>query len=280
MAQADCRKRQMQEINWNNFKAKFNGKEQKAFEWLCYLLFCNEFSIHKGIFRYHNQIGIETEPIEYDGTLVGFQAKFYETKLSEKKKDIKDSIAKAKSKNPKLNRILFYLNKEFSESSTKGKKEPAYKTEIEHFAKSHKIEIEWRVPSHFEAQLALRKDIAQHFFSLDKTVVDFIRELNQHTQSILAPIHSHITFRDSEITIDRSQAIKELKAIFAECPLVLVSGAGGVGKTVVIKEFYGLIRDTKPFFVFKATEFNIPRINHLIQLVLRFPLIAQSTDAY
>src|SRR3972149_10213705 len=108
---------QITEINWNNFKAKFNGKEQKSFEWLCYLLFCNEFNINTGIFRYKNQAGIETEPIEYDGKLIGFQAKFYETKISENKDDIKDSIAKAKSKNQKINKILFYINQEFSESS-------------------------------------------------------------------------------------------------------------------------------------------------------------------
>ena len=68
-------------INWNIFKAKFYDKEQKSFEKLCYLLFCNEFNINTGIFRYKNQAGIETEPIEYDDKLIGFQAKFYETKI-------------------------------------------------------------------------------------------------------------------------------------------------------------------------------------------------------
>ena len=50
----------IQETNWNNFKAKFNDKEQKSFEWLCYLLFCREFNQPSGIFRYINQAGIET----------------------------------------------------------------------------------------------------------------------------------------------------------------------------------------------------------------------------
>jgi len=49
----------MQEINWNNFKAKFNGKEAKTFEHLSYLLFCREFNQSTGIFRYKNQAGIE-----------------------------------------------------------------------------------------------------------------------------------------------------------------------------------------------------------------------------
>ena len=66
----------MQEVNWNNFQAKFQGREQKSFERLCYLLFCNEFNKPLGIFGYKNQVGIETEPIKYDGKMIGFQAKF------------------------------------------------------------------------------------------------------------------------------------------------------------------------------------------------------------
>lgn len=255
----------MQEINWGIFKAKFNGKEQKSFEWLCYLLFCNEFNIDVGIFRYKNQVGIETEPIEYAGKLIGFQAKFYETKISANKKDIKDSIAKAKTKNPKLDKIIFYINQEFSESSKTEEKKPAYKTEIEDYAKSQNVEIEWRVPSHFEAQLAQEKNrtFAQHFFSLDKSVIDFIDELTQHTESILTPTQSKIEFEDVEIKIDRSKVIENLKTILNESSLVILCGEAGVGKTAVIKDFYDLIKEKTPLFVFKAAEFNIPHINQL-----------------
>jgi hypothetical protein len=258
---------QMLEINWNNFKAKFNGKEQKSFEHLSYLLFCDEHNKETGIFRYKNQTGIETEPIKYHDKWVGFQSKFYETKISGNKEDIKDSITKAKTKNPNLNKILFYINQEFSESSKKNRKEPEYKIEIENHAKAKKVEIEWKVPSHFERQLALDKNLtlAQHFFSLGKSVIDFICELNQHTESILTPIHSEIQFNVNEIKIDRTSVINKLKATLDKSSLVIVSGEGGVGKTAVIKDFYNNIKDTTPFFVFKATEFNISNINGLFK---------------
>jgi hypothetical protein len=105
----------MQEINWNNFAAKFNGKEQSSFEWLCYLLFCSEFNKPTGIFRYKNQAEIETDPIEHNGKFVGFQAKYYETDIAGNKDKIKEAIGKAKGHNAKLNKLLFYLNREFSE---------------------------------------------------------------------------------------------------------------------------------------------------------------------
>ena len=143
----------MIEINWNIFRAKFNGKEQIMFENLCYLLFCVEFKQDSGVFRYKNQTGIETEPIEHEGKVVGFQAKFYETKISDNVNNLKDSIDKAKNKNPNLNKILFYINQEFSESSIKSQKEPQYKVNIEEYEQAKGLEIEWRVPSHLERQI-------------------------------------------------------------------------------------------------------------------------------
>ena len=255
----------MQEINWNNFKAKFNGKEQKSFELLCYRMFCSEFGQNLGIFRYRNQVGIETEPIQYDNEWIGFQAKFYETKIN--KGDIKDSITKAKRKNPELDKILFYINQEFSESSKKDEKEPQYKIEIENHAESKGVEIEWRVRSHFERQLSLGEnlDLAQHFFSLGKSVIDLVQELSQHTESILTPINSEIRFDGNEIKIDRSNEINQLREVLNQSSSVIVSGEAGVGKTAVIKDFYQEIKDTAIFFVFKATEFNIPSINELFK---------------
>src|SRR5713101_7749527 len=255
----------MQEINWGNFRAKFNGKEQKTFELLSYLLFCDEFNKKSGIFRYKNQAGIETEPILVDGKWIGFKAKFYETKLSDNKSELIGYITKAKKKNPQLKRILFYLNQEFPESSDTDKKEPKYKTDIEAAGRREGIEIEWKVPSHFEAQLAQDKNRtkAEYFFSLQPGVVDFIEELYQSTERIFTTIHSKIVFNGKEIKIDRSHSLNELKTALEQIPLVIVSGEGGVGKTAVVKDLYDQIKAESPFFIFKPIEFNVAHINEL-----------------
>jgi len=255
----------MQEINWNSFAAKFDGKEQSSFEWLCYLLFCDEFNKPTGILRYKDQAGIETEPIERDGGVIGFQAKYFETNISGNKVKIKDSIKKAKDRNPTLNKILFYINQEFSESSIKGQKEPKYKIEIEEYASAIGIEIEWKSKSFFESRFVCDKNatIAKHFFSLEKSIIDFVGELNKHTESVLAPIHSSMQFKGTEIKIDRSQTVEELMSKLSECSLVVLSGEAGVGKTAIIKDYYDMVRKTTPFFVFRAIEFNIININGL-----------------
>jgi len=100
----------MTALNWNIFKAKFHQREQSAFESLSYMLFCYEHGIKKGIFRFKNQAGIETEPINHNDEQTGFQAKFYDTKLSVNKDDIIESLKKAKAQNPELDKILIYSN--------------------------------------------------------------------------------------------------------------------------------------------------------------------------
>lgn len=263
----------MQELNWNNFKAKFNDKEPKTFEYLCYLLFCREVGQSTGIFRYKNQAGIETEPVLINGELIGFQSKFFDVKINPQ--EIKYSIEKAKNKNPKLNKIYFYINQEFSESSKKAGKEPKSKIDIEDFAKSKGLEIEWRVPSHIEAQLSHDENraLAQYFFSLEKGVIDFIIELNNHTLALLKPIHSEIEFNGTKIKIDRSDALNKLKAVLEKSPLLILSGVGGVGKTALVKDFHNSIGENTPLFIFKATEFNVPHINELFTNYGNFTLL-------
>ena len=263
----------MQEINWNNFKAKFNGKEPGAFEYLCSLLFCREFGLSTGIFRYKNQAGIETEPVQINGELIGFQSKFFDVKINQE--EIKDSIAKAKIKNPGLTKIYLYVNQEFSESSKKDRKEPQNKIEIEDFAKSKDLEIEWRVPSHLEVQLSLdqNRDLAHYFFSLDKGVIDFIVELHNHALAILKPIHSEIDFNGTKIKLDRSDTLNKLRATLENSRLVILSGVGGVGKTALVKDFHNSIGADTPLFIFKAAEFNVTHINELFNNYGNFTLL-------
>lgn len=127
--------------DWDIFKAKFSTNPQDAFEWMCYLLFCNEFRVKTGIFRYKNQSAIETNPVSSSGVNVGWQAKFYEAALSTHKNDLLETITKAKRDYPDLNKIIFYTNSEWGQN--KGK-EPQGKIEVETKAKANNLEIEWR----------------------------------------------------------------------------------------------------------------------------------------
>jgi len=176
-------------INWKTFEAKYENREQWAFEQMTYFLFCIEINNITGVFRYKNQTGIETEPVEKEGVFYGFQSKFYTTSISQNKNDIIDSIKKAKSKNKPLNVIYFYLNKELSESNKKDKKKPQYQIQIENEADKAGIKIEWRVKSHLEFQLSQPTNnwIANIFVGNNSLCPEFFKSQNEKEISNLGP---------------------------------------------------------------------------------------------
>jgi len=159
--------------NWDIFKAKFSDNPQENFEWFCYLLFCREFKKEKGIFRFKNQSAIETNPIEQDDEVIGWQAKFYETSLSTNKGELVNCVKKAKRDYPSITILLIYTNKEWAQ--TKGKTPKGF-IEVENTAKELGIKLKWNTSSFFESEFVSlsNKDISKHFFCQDKIIINNI----------------------------------------------------------------------------------------------------------
>ena len=251
--------------NWHNFRSKFNDNPQKNFEWFCYLLFCHEFKMPAGIFRYKNQSGIETNPITKDREAIGWQAKFYDTKLSDNKPELIGMIAKSKRDYPDLTKIIFYTNQEWGQ----GKKEndSEIKKEVDQKAKASGIEIEWRTAGFFESPLVTDENekIAKHFFAPDKSIFDLLAEKQRHTENVLLEIQTDIDFNGKKIEIDRDEILDCLREDLNQKQILVVSGVGGVGKTAVIKKLHENVKGILPFYVFKASEFNKDSINDLFK---------------
>lgn len=268
-------------MNWKAFELKNHERETEAFELMSYLLFCAEFDNRIGLFRYKNQTGIETEPIEKDGVYYGFQSKYYTTGIAANKDDILDSINKAKHKNNLINVIYLYINQELSESSDPEKKKPAYQIEIEAAATKIDVTVEWRVPSHFDLQLSLpvNKYIYDLFFNPDPSEGDLIDDVLRHNQTILRAIQTEIIYSAKKIRVDRSNIIDRIGAAIDNNENIIVSGEGGSGKTAVIKEYYHLSKNNVPICVFKASELNVNHINDLLRFDHNFSF-RQFLDAY
>jgi hypothetical protein len=256
----------MSTINWKNFSLKYDQKETTAFEDLSYLLFCAELENRIGLFRYKNQTGIETEPIIKDGVVYGFQSKYYSSSISSNKAELIESIKKTKRENSSINKILFYLNQEFSESTKPGIKKPKYQSEIENEAKKLDIEIDWRVPSHFELQLSLPENYYIHdlFFSLVSNSGDLVSEVKRHAENILLSIKTEISFNGQVIKIDRNDEVLRIKQSLFNKDHLIISGEGGCGKTAIVKDFYSEFAGY-PVCIFKATELNVSNLNDLFR---------------
>lgn len=259
-------------MNWNIFRVKYDKREMWAFEQMSYLLFCAEFNNSIGLFRYKNQTGIETEPIEQGGKYYGFQSKFYTNSIANNKKDIIDSIKKAKAKNKQLDEIFLYINQELSESTDKSQKKPQYQLDIENAAKAEGVNIQWRVPSHFEIQLSLpdNKYIKDIFFSLEPSEGDLLDEISKHNDNILQTIQTEIAFGNEQIKINRSSVIRSIANASRNKNNVIISGEGGCGKTAIFKEFYNSYFKEIPICVFKANELNVNHINDIFHINNKF----------
>ncbi|WP_456815324.1 AVAST type 4 anti-phage nuclease Avs4 [Bradyrhizobium sp. USDA 4508] len=255
------------EPNWGAFSAKFNGKEQKAFEWFCSLLFAKEHKQPIGTLRYFNQAGIEEDPITVGNDVIGWQAK-YVGKLSAQAETLKKAIDDAKAQNPSLTQLYFYVSADFAPSRNPEAKEPKYKAEIEAHALSKGVSITWRTRNFFEKPFVCEENakIARYFFTNEKSTIDLIQELARHTEAILNLIRSEIASNGTVIKIDRSPLVVRLKETLQQSPVVIVCGEGGVGKTAVVKDFRKQLANDVPLFMFKATEFSaLTNVNHLFR---------------
>lgn len=247
--------------NWEIFRAKFSENPQYNFEWLCYLLFCKEFNQPYGIFRYKNQSAIETDPIAKDDNVIGWQAKFYSTPLSNHKEELLDAITRAKRDYPNITKLLFYTNQEWGQNKVK---KPQGLVEIDNNTSELNIELEWRTASFFESEFVSIENevIAKHFFATDKSIFDLMEEQQKHTENILSEIQTCIAFNNQDFEIDRNKHLEKLKNESQQ--ISILSGIGGVGKTVLIKKLHEQLKEKTPFYVFKATEFELRNINDLL----------------
>jgi len=246
--------------NWGVFKAKFSDNPRDNFEWFCYLLFCREFNEEKGVFRYKNQSAIETNPIEKNGKIIGWQSKFYDTPLTNHKDELIGFVDRAKRDYPNITDLLIYTNQEWGQA--KGKR-PQWLIEVENRAKEHGIRLKWNTASFFESEFVALKNenISRHFFSLDKSIFDQIEAQQGHAENVLYDIRTSAKFDGQDIEISRKDILGELKNNLNQ--IVILSGVGGVGKTAVIKKLFEEYKDEIPFYIFKATEFELRNINDL-----------------
>lgn len=247
--------------DWNIFKSKFSDNPQFHFEWLCYLLFCNEHGKTTGIFRYKNQSAIETAPIVDGEDTVGWQAKFYGSALSDHKDDILKMLNKAKRDYPNITKIVFYTNSEWGQYRGK---EPSGKKEIEETANRLSITIEWRCGSYFESPFVVdeNKKVCSHFFVESDNIFDLLNTLVSHTDRLLNKISESIDFYGRTVEIDRSNELSSINTSANRA--AIISGEGGTGKTALIKSLYKNRDPHSAFYVFKATEFQSNKVEEIL----------------
>lgn len=252
-------------VEWNIFESKFSQDPRRAFENLAYTLFCHEMGQPNGIFRYFNQPYIETSPVTApDGTVTGFQAKYYDagTSFSSKETELKNTIKGAKKKYAGISRILFYVNKEMSASSCKDTEKPLYQKRIEKCGEDLGITVEWRVRSNIEQMLLDLPNVRDLYFNSQPGLMRYMEMIQKHGESLLANIQSEILYREQRIKIHHStQRLHEF--LESDMDTCVVYGEAGTGKSGMIKDLIGERQAQDGglnFFMFAATDLDVEEV--------------------
>ncbi len=215
-------------FNWDEFEAKHGNRLEKEFEDLTYHLFCYEYNDGKGIHRYHNQKALETNPIKYNDECIGFQTKVYDTPLSKNKGELKKCIKNAKEVYPKLTTLVFYIYKEFGQSSKENQDKPDYIQEIEDYGCEIGIGVIWKVRSELERMLQEPENILLYyiFFKGDFNGIQTLESFIKKSENKLRP-----DLKNNYLKIDaiHDELIKKIK----NNRITVISGKQTIGKTRV-----------------------------------------------
>ena len=258
-------------IEWNVFEYKFASNPRYAFENLSYAMFCIEFNINYGAFRYFNQPYIETQPVDtHDGYITGFQAKYYDsqTSISSKEEDLKNAIRNSKAKYPDISRFIIYTNKELSSSSEKDKEKPQYQINIEAQGDALGIKIEWRVKSNFEIILNKPESgiIRDLYFNPDPGLQKYLTTIQSRSINLLNSINSDIQYSGQTIKLYRS-SFNVFEFIDSNSNVCIVYGGAGTGKSGLIKDIAKQIQEeTKntALVSFSASDFDAYDNEHVL----------------
>ena len=99
--------------DWQSFAYKYRGREQIVFEDLARTLFRRELGIKVGLYQRVNQKGNETQVVEHNNKVIGFQSKYFKDTIDED--NIIHSMRGAMEDNPRQTHYYIYCNLAFGE---------------------------------------------------------------------------------------------------------------------------------------------------------------------
>jgi hypothetical protein len=254
--------------DWTSFAYKYRGREQSAFEDLARTLFRRELGVSYGLFQRVNHKGNETDVVNKDGKIIGFQAKFFKDDIDED--NIIHSMIGAKENNPEQTHYYIYSNLTFGlpkrrkrANGTNPKREKTQKEEkIINIANELGLTVVWKLDKAILDEANEADWIRDVFFNVEGRLEGLITEEIKHTETAFANIGYTCQFHNQSIHIPRTRAIEHIEAMSASS-LYVIHGEGGCGKTAILHEFLEKHRDEYPIYYRKASVLNV---NSLMQV--------------
>lgn len=256
--------------NWQTFAYKYQGQEEDAFEDLARMLFRKEMGIQYGIFQRINHTGNETDVIEKDGKIIGFQSKYFTKSINDSK--IIESMKKAKTDNPEQTHYYIYCNLSFGNSiSNKNAKQTPiqHKTKkeenIESEAKKLGLTIVWKLNKAILDEVVVNKTIYDIFFNVHGKLESLIKNEKTHTEVAFNSVHYFCSYKDNNIHINRDNIITQIVNL-TPSTIFVIHGDGGCGKTAILREFFDKYGNDYPVCYRKASSLDVRNIAEVFHL--------------
>lgn len=251
--------------DWSIFESNSSGNPQDDFEWFSYLLFCSRYNKKYGVFSYVNHASLESEPIESNGEIVGFQAKYYQNALTKNKDELLKTIEDAKARYPKLTKICFYTNQDWGQNtkSKDGDDRPDTLKQIEDVANKLNIDLEWNGDFFFRSDYVCCKNynISKYFFSKDLSISKCINAIKRRAELNFSNISNSIDFFGRRIVLEAF----DINYLPFNGNVLSICGESGSGKSLSLKKFYEKNSSNYPVLFFKSSYFGVRSINELFE---------------
>lgn len=240
---------------WDLFRYKYQSEElQRArFEDLARAIFCYRYDIKFGLFQCFNHAGNETDTIEEDGQIIGFQAKYFSKHID--KDNIIQSIEAAHNRHPEQTKVIIYTNIPFGNPPV-GQSKTSTQKSIDDKAAKLGITTEWTTDTMILDQAAHVEWIYDVFFGVGPNLASLVKEEIDNTESILGPISSEISYSSKTYKVDRSEIALKLHNGIGRNNHFVIHGEGGSGKSGLVKDIWKDFGNTIPVCIRKAEFFK------------------------
>ena len=257
--------------DWKSFEYKYRGREQNVFEDLARALFRKEMGIRYGLFQRINHKGNETDIVEKDGKVYGFQAKFFDKRIDAN--NIISSMRDAKESHPEQTHYYIYCNLSFGNPHRRKeakKTDPVPKQTIAEekitlVADELGLILVWKMDRAILDEANEEPWIYDVFFNVEGKLEALIEEEHQHTEIAFNSINYACSFNNHSIHIDRTNILTQIDNANPST-LYVIHGDGGCGKTAILHELFDKKGVMYPICYRKASSLNVKNLAAVFHL--------------
>ena len=262
----------MNRPTWDNFIAVNSGDKQASFEALARMLFKAKYNLKDNLAYFKNHAGNETDTITVNGSVIGFQAKYFEGSIN--KTVILDSMRKAKANNPLQTDYCIYTNASFG-NPRNGKPMTDAQKEIEDEANTLGLVIEWWFGDNILDAASRDSLIGDLFFNTEINLRDLHTHICTTNDLYFAQICSSITSGNKEYRFDRGEIVRSIENSIRAKKNIIISGESGSGKSALMKIYYESNKkaDEIAFYIVNAAQLDTNAVNDVFNLQEAYTIV-------